>query len=84
MFSQYNSMTCCRGYNFSGFPNNKVIVSDNRVSDFWCCEESTVPQMKVYLFYTCVENLDNNYQFTINGKTVAVKLGEKDFSEIIE
>lgn len=63
--------------------DNKAVVSDNRGSDFWCYEESEAPQMKVYSFYTCVEKLDGNYQFTINDKTVTVKLGDKDFSEII-
>ncbi len=64
--------------------DNKAVVSDNRGSDFWCYEESDAPQMIVYSFYAFVENLDNDYQFTINNKTVTVKPGDKDFSEIIE
>ncbi len=64
--------------------DNKADVSDNRGSDFWCYEESTAPQAKVYSFYAFVKNLDNNYQFTINDKTVTVQLGDKDFTEIIE
>lgn len=64
--------------------DNKAAVSDNRGSDFWCYEESSAPQMKVYSFYAFVKDLDNSYQFTINNKTVTVRLGDKDFTEVIE